>query len=474
MDSGKLGTLLGILDERERQKMSEFLQSPYFNRSQAIFQLYRYWMVSVQAGIVLKDGEDLFAEVFPGEEFEPIKLKNIKAALQRKLDDFFVQEAMQNDTSNRALATLQFLNAKSEEKYFPYYFEKAQSQISDLNLDRAHLELIQFQFQTEQYEYESRQAHRQGIENAGKTHQHLQNFFLLETLKYLVRRENQAAILGERVQESKSDEIVRLLGDSVDLPESRLFLLLLNVFRNPESQSHYDALHSQLQQASELAAVADLREIYTGALNHCIRRINRGNMEYQTEMLALYKEMDRLGLFLHNNQIYAAQLKNIVSLGLRCGDFDWVQAMIDRYGACVADDPQGNASAFNQGLLYFFQHDYIGAERYLNKVLESYDDVFYGLDARAYLLRVHYETGNVLGMESLAESFKMFLKRNKKVPKAHKESYLLATKYFRRLIKIPNYDQSRLVALSKEIESQHFASGSKRWLLNKIASLLKG
>ena len=162
-----------------------------------------------------------------------------------------------------------------------------------------------------------------------------------------------------------------------------------------------------------------------------------------------------------------------MSLGLRCGDFEWVQAMIDRYGAAVADDAQGNAAAFNQGALYFYKNEFEAAERMLNKVLGSYDDVFYGLDARAYLLRVHYETGNVLGMESLAESFKMFLKRNKHIPKVHRDSHLLATNFFRRLIKIPIYDKRKLSALAKTIGSCEFSGGSKRWLLGKIAVLLQ-
>ncbi len=472
MNSGKLGNLLSLLNERERTRMHEFLQSPYFNRSQPILRLYRYWNQCQVAGTEALEDQALFEEVLPGQKYSSVKLKNLKAALQRKLDAFFAQEVFQNDEGQRSLAVLHYLNLKNEEKYFPYYAERASIQLNSLGLERAQLELLAFRVQDEELDFSSRQGSRTEEFGSAKTYKHAQSFFYLETLKYLVRQENNVAILGSLPETEQATKALAVMSEGEELAEASLYHALLKVFQAPSDRAAFDVLVQGLSgQGGKIAAV-DAREVYTGALNHCIRQINHGETSFLNEMLALYKEMDMHNLLQVNALLPAAQFKNMVSLGLRCADFDWVQAMIDKYGNLVADDAQGNASAFNQGVLFFFQGDFSSAEKFLNKVLAAYDDVFYGLDARAYLLRVHYETGNVLGMESLAESFKMFLKRNKKIPKAHKQSYLTATRFFRRLIKIPAYDKHKLSALSKEIEESNFAGGSKRWLLGKIKTLL--
>lgn len=472
MNSGKLGSLLNLLDERARTRMLEFLQSPYFNQSASILKLYRYWYQCQQAGLTPLDEQALFEEVFPEESYTAIKLKNQKAALQRKLDAFFAQEVFQNDPGQRALALLQYLNLKNEDKYFPFYVERAANQFQTLGLERTQLELLNYQLEDAMLDFSFRQATRSEDMASAKTYLHAQSFFYLETLKYLVRQENSGAILGGLPETTQATKMLAMFSEADDLPEGALYRLLLHVFQAPQDRLAFDALQQALINLGGQVSEADAREVFTGALNHCIRQINRGEGSFLNEMLALYKEMDVLNLLQINALLPAAQFKNMVSLGLRCGDFGWVQAMIDKYGSLVADDAQGNAAVFNQGILFFFQGNFDAAEKYLNKVLESYDDVFYGLDARAYLLRVHYETGNILGMESLAESFKMFLKRNKRIPKAHKASYLTATRFFRRLIKIPDYDKPRLAALAKEIEASGFAGGSKRWLLAKIESLL--
>ena len=86
-DDGKLGRMLSMVDAETWAQFRIFLQSPWFNRSASIRELAE----RMQADLLKQENplsdEALFEALYPGERFDPTKLKNLRAGLQRKLDD---------------------------------------------------------------------------------------------------------------------------------------------------------------------------------------------------------------------------------------------------------------------------------------------------------------------------------------------------------------------------------------------------
>ncbi|HEX2900301.1 MAG TPA: hypothetical protein VHS96_11340 [Bacteroidia bacterium] len=472
-DEGKLANLLALLPEQDWERLRLFLNSPYFNRSAAVRALLEvHWETWANQADFPED-EKLFAGIFPNAAFDAVKLKNLRAALQRKLDDFFAQSAFEQDELLQHQMQLRKLSALAAHHYFPRYHQKALTVAESSFQDEQQRQLALMHF-AELQEGASPQSQSRGQSpQASLSYHHAWQFFQLKTLMYLVWQYNAGAIMGQGADTHHAEAILPLIAVGQGaLPAVRLYRQLLQVFQEPDESAHFQQLRQLLQAEAAGLAASDALSLYTGAINHCIRRVNRGEVAFLDTMLTLYKEMDQRGLLLVNGKLSAAQLKNMVMLAIRCQQLDWAEDWVGRYGKLLENDPHGTAEAFNQGMLQYARGDFEGAERWFHKVLIQFQDVFYGLDARSVLLQIYYETGNVVGMESLSESFKMFVKRNKRIAKAHKEGYLATARFFRKLIQIHPWEVDALKKLQAEIVATAFASSSKRWLLDKVGQLL--
>jgi hypothetical protein len=470
---GKLGSLLALLDVDAWERLRIFLQSPWFNRSATVRQLMEHYAAALSAGNPIGGDSAVYALIFPGHPYDPIKLKNLRAALQRKVEDFLSQSAYSNDTGLHGMLLLRQLNALNESHYFPKYHEKVLELIQAHPMEEERKQLNLFQAMDEWEGAQIRLSDRsQGAGDVSAYH-HAWAFFQLQTVKFLVRQANLGAIDGPSGDLQQAEMILSMVRiDHEAAPALRLYCQLLAVFRQPTDRAIFETFRQLLQATVSLVAMPDASDIYTGAINHCIRRINMGEAEFAPIMLELYQQMDTYDLMLHNGRIPAPQFKNMVGLALRFRAFDWAQTVIDRYGKQLDQDPHRNAEGFNQGMLHFAQGNFEAAERCFYRVLQAYEDVFFGLDARSYLLRIHYETGNWTGLESLAESFKMYLKRNKRIPKSHRESYLHTAKFFAKLARLADWNRKGLQNLRAAVERTPFAATSKQWLLQKIDARL--
>lgn len=474
-EDGKLGRLLALLDGAALERLRIYLESPTFNRSKPVRALYEHYVQTMRADGDLQEDAALFALIFPDEAYDPTKLKNLRAALQRKLDDFLAYESFSQDEALQHWLQLRQLNVLNESHYFPKYHQKALERMQQQPIEEEQRQLGLTHLAEELETAQTRLDDRSQGDTHVSAYHHAWQYFQLHTIKFLVRQANRGAIVGQSADTAHAEILLQLMqvGDDA-LPALQLYNCLLGVFRDVEDKTRFQALRDLLHRLGPQLAAADASDIYTGAINHCIRRINTGDAAFATDMLALYQEMDALDLLLLHGRLPAAQFKNMVGLALRFRAFEWAQLVIDRYGSRLDQDPHGNAAAFNQGMLDFARNSFDTAERCFNQVLQGFEDVFYGLDARSYLLRIHYETGNWLGLESLAESFKMYLKRNKRIPKAHRESYLRTALFFGKLAKFSDWNHKGLAKLRKEILETAFAATSKQWLLQKIDAQLAG
>jgi hypothetical protein len=89
------------------------------------------------------------------------------------------------------------------------------------------------------------------------------------------------------------------------------------------------------------------------------------------------------------------------------------------------------------------------------------------------LLRTYYELGEMLALESLTDSFRIYLRRNKVISKTLKREYNNFLNFIRKLSMLQKNDLPGVKALKKRIlETQSVTL--KKWLLEKITELENG
>ena len=454
----------------ERKRFREYVASPFFNRREDVGRLLEVLEKRYING--KKGGEDeaVFADVYPGEKFNKTRHKNLKTTFLNLLIDFMALTEFNEDSAARNRFFLRKLNRTQEEKYFPGYFEKAVSKLN--NFSRSESDLYQERMTLAEIynEYQARQPRRGSEDQLQAAIDHLGNSFLIRMFKHIIHSLNRQAILGTSPELYWMEEVMNYVERNQDrLPGIvKGYYALYLMLNHPSESRYFHEMRTFLSEKSDGFSNIEALNLYTGTINFAARKLNDGEERYLEEIYRLYLEMLDRELLLDNQKISSWHFKNIVNVALRSAHFDWAESFIDTYESRVMPDYNRNAFHFNRGMLHFYKEEFEVAERNFNRVLEGYKDVFYGINARAYLLQIYYETQNITGLDSLAHSFRMFLDRNKSIsPTKHRQNIDFIT-HLRKLVNLPPEAPDRLRKLRSEIEAKAEKGMGSTWLLKKI------
>ena len=139
---------------------------------------------------------------------------------------------------------------------------------------------------------------------------------------------------------------------------------------------------------------------------------NSGVQGFDSESFELYKEMLAQKIILDKGKISPWHFKNIVFYATKLGEFDWATNFIEEFSSRLTVDHHGNALSYTRGVLEFYKQNYNQAEIHFNELLNDFVDPYYGSDTRVWLLKIFFETGNTIGLESLIDSFRMYLNQS--------------------------------------------------------------
>jgi len=220
------------------------------------------------------------------------------------------------------------------------------------------------------------------------------------------------------------EELKTYLSNQViaDTPAIAIYYQLLLALTEPEPTPYFHAFRQLLQTAAKVFPAEEMRLLYQFAINFRVRQIRFGAKEYIDDVLSLYREGVESEVLLDNGHITPWTFKNMVKLGLGLQQYDWVQQFVTDYISKLEADKREDAYHFNLADLYYHRKEYNQALQHFNQV--AFSDIYYHLGAKVMLLKIYYETQETEALASLISTFRVFLQRNKSVPKEVKTPYL--------------------------------------------------
>jgi hypothetical protein len=226
-----------------------------------------------------------------------------------------------------------------------------------------------------------------------------------------------------------------------DVPLVRIYLQIVYTLQEKDGDKAFETLSQLLTQHIGLFPKEEAEQFYAFAVNYCIRQINKGDTEY----------------------------KNIVTVALRARELAWAAAFIkDNIGYVPAYD-RDNAYTFNMARYAFAARRYDEVLQLLSTV--EYDDVFYQLDAKTTLMKTYYELGEYQPLQSLKDSFRLLLSRNKKISDTQRTVYNNFVRYTLKLFRADVKDRKKIATLQKEIETIRQIA-DKSWLKEKLGEMV--
>lgn len=472
-DFSKLMYYLSALDKGDRAQFRDYLLSPIFNQKEEPRRLFDHILHHcLRDAPVELDDEIALQAVWPEGNGDPARLQKLKSALMNLYFSFLEFQHWQASPALSKAGLLHRLHDLHDESYFDLYYRKVKAELNqwpqqDWDLFTAELKLEKAMMR-HQSAYGQR-THENHLDIATRA---MQKVVQGHVLKFAYLYANQQQIVGANTPDWIQAYMAQLPYADVEGEPLLEVYFLLNATLKPDTDlAQLNLLKEKLLAHTDRWSMEVAENIFTGTINNFTRFSQRTGQNLLAPIFELFQSKVET---LHRKggaRMDPSTLKNIVFVGARMGEFEWVRILLAEVAEWLEDDAPETTLAYNQGILHFYQKDFAQAKRHFNLALADVKDVFYAYDARLHLLMCLYETGDSLGMESLVHSFRMLLGRSGRISESHKKKYLEWVRLFRKMLGIPLHDQFRLQQLRAEIDLLA-ASAGKNWLLDKVDSLL--
>lgn len=475
--------VLAALSSKELEKFNGFLHSGMEKTLQRELQVWDeiYSVVSKKRNPNPETWESIS---------EPLMDRRIRSNLLSHLSSFLSWQEFKKNEELGDLMLLRSLNERKLDEVFAKVYKRIEKEWQ-LQDSSSIIHLVQLK--EEFLQFQTRNPERFPKSELSNIHKTLDEYYYIQKLRYAAETLNQAKILAQDPAEDILASLQKILqnfereeSNSLEsfTPLTWMYFYTCQTLRDeigPDAQEDY--LHLLLQTLKEQAhsyPATTLVDLYNYCLNFCARQINTNHTAHYPELiLSIYNQLLLSGIILDSKgQLSPFHYKNIATIMTRLKKYEWVRNFIKEYGGKLAGDTDGVAQDFGHGLLLFYQQAYSQAFARFDQVIGKSNDLFFGLDARAFQLKIIFHNREqqpdwMVDLDQSVNRFRMALNRRKdKLSHAHKENYLEFIRFTSKLSKIVDLPTPTLRTLQAEafleklLPIQNVAD--KSWLIQQV------
>jgi hypothetical protein len=476
----KLIDLLSKLNRKEMTRFREFSLSPYFNKHTGVQALVAYLDRCYPDFTEQKcDRRQIFQQVFAGEVHDQGKLAVLFTYTYRLAEQFLAQEALRQEPAESDHLLLQGLRQVKAFDLYHRALDRASEQLENAAEQPSSQWWHRYRLSAERDYYLNHIVAKRDLSGLADMEKRLDHFYLAEKMKNAVEmqvRRNMVKVETEsRLLASALREVAGHLADYRAIPAVYLYYKLYIMLSESDHRYYFAAL--QVLKDSEASfPTAERAGLYNYFQNYCIREINQNNLQFLKELFRLYQSQLEQELLLEEGYLSEWHYKNIVTVGLRLNELDWVHRFINDYRKSLRPEVADNAYCFNLAAYY---HDAGQFGKVLDLLIQvEYSDPRYNQGAKALLLRTYYEMGEDEALFSLVDSFLQYLQRNEHMADFRRNGYYHLFRltrraaYIRSRIGYDKWEKTRkdIDKLKKEV-SGAAAIFNQSWLEAKIETL---
>jgi hypothetical protein len=472
MQNTRLLDLLRTFSPVELTAFGKFLRSPYFNMRDDVVRLFDYFFEKKEAKrATVFEKEKVFQAIYPGEILDEKKFNYALSFLHQLAQNFLViNELPMEGEAAHQLRLAQSLRRRGLERHFDTALKKAEETLESQPVRNQEYYRLRHLLHTERYESGTRERR-----TASRSFQDMADaadvFYIATKLRHSCTAMMHKAVSETQLRLELLDEALAQVERQglAGVPAVGVWYYGYRALTEADMKPWFALLREAMQLHVGRFPKAEMRDVFTLAVNCCIRQINtqREPQEqafFLRSVFEIYKEGLDNEVFIENGVLSRFTYNNIANAGMGLKAFDWVEAFLTKYKESLEPKHRESAYLFNLASLYFRKPDYERALELLTRA--DFDDVLHNLDARRMLLRIYYDLGEVSVLDSLLDSFAIFLRRRKDVGYV-RQNYLNLIRLTKKLLQIPASDAAARLRLRKEIEETK-GLAEREWLLQKV------
>ena len=463
MAKSKLELIIHQLTNKECQIIKESMMSPLLEGKKQHLLLLNAFLK--EKGKRTEINRDKIREKVFKNEISDAQLRLYMSELYKIISSTLVMLLSKEDPYYQDKVLISRFKQLEEHKLFDAQFSSAFKRLE--NYPYRNSEFLDLKYELGFMEYTQ-------LSSKSRTRElNIQNLLDDVDLIFISKKLRQAcfAISHQAVYEKEYDygllpEVIQYVeqNDLLKHPSVRLYFSIFHMLNGSKEVTHFDKFKADIDELKNFFPDSELQSIYRFVINQCIRRLNRGQLEYGTIALDLYEESIINKYLLVDGYLSRFTFRNIVAIAVKIGEYDRAEKFNNEYYLALKKDERQSILKFNQALIAYHRKDFDTALISLRDV--DFKDHLFNLAAKVIQIKIYYESNELDLLDSHLDAMKMYILR-KKLIGYYKTNYKNMIKMTRKLLKIKPRDSVAIENLRSEI-SQTEVLTEKKWLLNQL------
>lgn len=252
-------------------------------------------------------------------------------------------------------------------------------------------------------------------------------------------------------------------------PLVQIYLAVIVLMKQP-NESNFEILSDLILLNSSTTSKEDLIGLYTVLTNFYTVQFQKGESIF-TEWLSLYKQMDKLNLFVEGTFVHLGKLKNAITAACRIKEFLWASCLVEKYKAAIPQTVRDSVYNYLTGAIAFYKKDYDEALHHFIRV--DTINLTYDINCKVILIKSHYEIDKEYDERTVQiyRSAEKYFTTNKQLGNKTSRSYKNFIRILINLYRIKHTaTKMTLGKLEEKLALQKF-NADKIWLSAKIKKL---
>ncbi len=477
MEDSKLIYALRSLSAYELNRFKKFVCSPYHNSNINLSKYFSALEKSLRQRKEIPLSQVLWDMVFKEEKYSDSRFRKMNSDLLFLFEDFVILEDLRNKSLIRGNLYIKAIGNRKLDRLTNYAVTKVRKVERSINKATSDIYFQRYIFEqnlfnlTSEADKKANSKNKSAKINLKEISDNLDIFFVIEKLRY------QCQVLGWKnmydldTKINFTSEIETNIKNGIyqSIPLIELHYLILLTLRHPNNHEHYYKLRDKVNVHLNELEYQDLYYIYDAFFSYCIGKVNRGEHEFYAEAFNLYEEAIEYDLLLERGVLSPTTYRNAVFFALKTNRTAWAEKFIETKNDLLELKHRKNAMNFSLARVNMYRKDYEKVIVYLNEL--DYEDIWYNLNAKAILIAAYYELDEMVALDNLLSSFRIFVTRKKNVSKEKRKSCLNLIRFTKKLSQLLPSEKVKLEKLKKDILAEKGVV-NKQWLLEKIEELL--
>jgi hypothetical protein len=468
MPSSKLTSLLRMFSPSEFKAFEAFIQSPISRSGKYVVDFFNVLKPDYPA--FDSDKVVIYKRLYPKRPYNDVTMRKLVSELLTLAESFLAYTHFHNQPFEENFALLHELSTRKADSLFKHHAKQVARRIGQTSLDAEDFFFQNLRLTRIEDDFYSSSDWNKTVEKMQLGETYFESYLLIHSFKQYTQLATEQVSNNRSVSMPLADTLLRHVEANYDkLPATvRIFYHQVMLCMS-QTETHYFQLKELVIQYHTRLSPNDRRMLYQTLVNFCALNINRGHQQFLQEEFKLYQLMLERKAWMWGNYMSVNMFTNIVTNGLKVGEYDYVKRFIETHGTSLAPAVRSDTVSFCLGNLNFYLKRFNDALQHLSKITSG--DSMIKMNLKVLQLKVFYEMAAFEPALSLIDSHRHWLARDKVVTAEVKTIQLAFLKFTSDLIRLRTQGKKDAATLKEKIAASHAIS--KTWLLSKADELCK-